>query len=106
MRKKTLCVFAAVQVIGEGCQWSWSSTQSAIGPVLWGGAFFLLLPGNFVGGCLIEKALWRSGLSILTMQLLQAPVALGINLAVWALVAWVWRYFAAKFRRLAGNPDV
>jgi len=61
MRKKTWCAYAAFQVLGEICQWSWPSTYSAIGPVLWGGAFFLLLPGNLVGGYLIERFFWRSG---------------------------------------------
>ena len=98
MRSKTWFAYAAVQVLGEICQWSWPSTHSAIAPVLWGGAFFLLLPGNFVGGYLIESFFWRTGLSVLQMQLMQVSLALGINLAVWGLCAWAWRYFATKVR--------
>ncbi len=105
MGKKAWYAYAAFQVLGEICQWSWPSTQSAIGPVLWTGAFFLLLPGNFVGGYIIEKFLWRSGLTLLQMQVLQVPLALGINLAVWALGAWAWKYGAMKMRqpRATGN---
>ena len=106
MGKKTWCAYAAFQVLGEICHWSWPSTQSALGPVLWGGAFFLLLPGNFVGGYLIEKVFWRSGLTLLQMQLLQVPFALGINLAVWALGARAWHHVAVKLRRPSGNPVV
>jgi hypothetical protein len=106
MRKKTWCAYAAFQVLGEICQWSWPSTYSAIGPVLWGGAFFLLLPGNLVGGYLIERFFWRSGLTVLQMQLMQVPLALGINLAVWASGAWAWRHLAARVRRPARNPVV
>jgi len=102
MPKKMRFAFAVVQLLGEICQWSWPSAQSAMGPVLWYGAFFLLLPGNFSGGYVIEKLFWRSSLTLLQMQLLQVPLAIAINLAVWLLGAWAWRN--ATRRRSAHQP--
>jgi hypothetical protein len=99
MRRKTWWAYAAFQLLGEICKWSWPRTESAVLPVLWGGAFFLLLPGNLVGGYLIERFFWQTGLTLFQMQLLLVPVELGINLAVWALVAWAYRRLAAKVRR-------
>jgi hypothetical protein len=101
--RRTWYAYAAFQVLGEICQWSWPSIHATIGPALWGGAFFLLLPGNLVGGFLIERIFWRTGLTLLQMQLLQVPLALGINLAVWALGAWAWRVASMK-RRQAHQP--
>lgn len=100
MGKKTWWVFAVLQVIGEVCQWTWPSTHSSIGPVLWYGAFLLLLPGNFGSAYLIEKLLWMHGLTLLQMQLMEVPLEIGLNLAVWALVARAWSYGAAKIRQM------
>jgi hypothetical protein len=104
MRRRMWLVFVVVQAIGEICQWSWPSTYSGIGPLLWGGAFFLLLPGNFTGGYLIEKTLWRSSLTLFEMQLILVPLAIAINLSVWALGAWACRHAALKLKRPTGNP--
>lgn len=93
--RKTWLAYAAFQIIGEICQWSWPSAQPAMGPWLWGGAFFLLLPGNLVGGYLIERRLWGTEVTLSQMQVL---LALGINLATWASGAWLWRRFAVKIQ--------
>jgi hypothetical protein len=104
MRRGLWRVFVVVQAIGEVCQWSWPSVYSAIGPWLWAGAFFLLFPGNLTGGYLIEKFLWRSGLTLFEMQLIQVPFAIAINLAVWAVGAWAGRHLGLKLGRTTGGP--
>ena len=40
---------------------------------------------NLVGGYLIERFFWRTGLTVWQMQLIHVPLALGINLAAWTL---------------------
>ena|ERR1035441_5552671 len=104
MRTRTWCAYAAFQILGEICQWSWPSTYSAIGQMLWSGAFLLLLPGNLVTSFVIEKAFWGTDVTLFQMQLLEVPLELGINLAVWALGAWVCRRLAVKLRPPAGSP--
>jgi len=99
MRNKTWWAFVGFQGIGEICHWSWPAVSSAIGPVLWGGAFLLLLPGNVVSSYLVERLLWRTSVTLFQMQLLQAPLTLGINFAVWVLGAWAWRRLISTFRR-------
>jgi hypothetical protein len=63
----------------------------------------LLFPGNFAGGYLAEKALWHSGLNLFQMQLLQVPLAIAINLAVWAFCAWAFRRTALRLKPPSGN---
>jgi hypothetical protein len=106
MPRKSLYAFAAFQAIGEICQWSWPSAQSTIGPIFWYGALFLLLPGNFLGGYVIEKLFWRTGLTLVQLQLLQVPVALGINLAVWTVGALAWKCIAKQIRRAHRAGDL
>lgn len=96
MGRKMWLTYAAFQTIGEVCQWSWPSSQSSIGPWLWGGAFFLLLPGSLVSGYVIEGYLWRTDATLSEMRVLQVPLALGINLTIWILGAWMWRRLALK----------
>ena len=72
--------------------------------MLWVVAFFLLFPGNLASGYLIERALWHSSLNLLEMQLLQVPLAIAINFAVWTFGAWAFRRTALRSKRPTKKP--
>jgi hypothetical protein len=91
MGRKAWIAFAAVQIAGEICAWTWAIPYGPIGRWQWMGAFILLLPGNELASIIIEKLFWMSGMSLLAMQVLKIPLVLGINLALWIACAWVWR---------------
>jgi hypothetical protein len=96
MRRTTWLVYAALQVTGEICQWTWPLVHSDAGRWLWIGAFIFLFPGNLLAGFVVERALWNSGLTLRTLQMLQVPLAIFINLALWIVCAWFSRWMAAR----------
>ena len=57
MSKAGWTAFWAVQVAGVLAAFLLGLFQGSIGPALWVVAFVALLPGNVVGGWLVEKAL-------------------------------------------------
>lgn len=105
MNRKVWLIFLAVQALGEVCAWSWSHILSAVGPWVWGGAFFLLLPGNLLSVAVIQKLLWRSPLTLFQMRLLEVPVEIAINAAVWLLFAKLYRLLRGRKPALANAPN-
>jgi hypothetical protein len=83
MSRKAWSIFLGVQTIGEICAWAAGHFLSQVGPVLWIGGTILLLPGNMVGAWVVEKLLWTSGVTIPRMMILEVPVEVAINAAVW-----------------------
>lgn len=87
MSRKGWLVFLAVQTVGEVCAWTAGHLLSALGPALWIIGTVLLLPGDLAGAFIVEKLLWKSPLTATQLTVLQVPVGLAINAAVWLLCA-------------------
>lgn len=95
--RKTWFAFIVVQVAGLICVLI-SALASAyenfnVPPAIYAAAMFLLLPGDFIGGLLIEKVLLSVGLTwgdwLTPKQIGVVEVLLGvvINLCVWIVCA-------------------
>jgi hypothetical protein len=89
-------IFCIVQLTGEVCGWAAPRFLSWPGPALWGSSFIVLLPGDILGALLIEKLLWRGPLTLSQLSLLEIPVAVAINAAVW----WACWQIATRAIRL------
>ena len=85
MNRRGWLIFLAVQIVGEACAWTAGHLLSAIGPVLWIIGTVLLLPGDLAGAVIVKELLWMKGLTIFQMMILEVPVALAINAAIWVL---------------------
>jgi hypothetical protein len=104
MKRRGWLIFLAVQALGEVCAWSWPHILSAVGPWVWGGAFFLLLPGNLLSVAVIQKLLWGGSLTLFQLSLLEVPVEIAINAAVWLLFAKLYRLLRGRRSALASAP--
>lgn len=106
MNKRAWLVFLSVQTIGIAAGASTELPLSdRLGPLLWYTWFLGLFPGNYLAALLIEHSLWNSGVSLRQMSLLEIPVLILINAAVWWLLAFAvrvakqaWRHSRANFR--------
>lgn len=87
MSRRGWLIFLVVQAVGEVCAWTAGHLLSALGPALWVVGSVLLLPGDLAGAFVVEKLLWKSGLTATQLTVLQVPVGLAINAAVWLLCA-------------------
>jgi hypothetical protein len=96
MNRTGWLVFVGVQAVGEVCAWSARYSLSALGPVLWFIGFVLLLPGNILGWLIVEKLLWKTGLTISQLTVLQMTVAVAINAVFWFLAARLLILFAKR----------
>jgi len=96
MKRTPWLVYAALQITGEICQWTWPLVDSELGRWLWVGAFIFLFPGNLLAAFIVERSLWNTGLTLRTLQMLQVPLAIAINLALWIVCAWLARWIAAR----------
>ena len=77
--RPVLAAFLLLQVIGIACLALWQRAPSALGMPMWGTALIVLFPGNFLGGWIVDALLWRSHLSLISMGLLSAVLAVTIN---------------------------
>jgi len=93
MGKKMWIAFAITQGTGLLCFWTCERLRSAD---MWATSFVLLLPGNAIGGAVIEKLLWTK-VSLRQMALLHIPLELMINAAVWMTCAWTMRVIRRSF---------
>ena len=105
MNRRGWLIFLVVQTVGEVCAWTAGHFLSALGPALWVIGTVLLLPGDLAGAFLIEKLLWKGGLTATQLTVLQVPVGLAINAAVWVLCAKLYRYLRGQRSSLSGAPD-
>lgn len=94
MGKKMWIAFAITQGTGLLCFWTCERLRSA---AMWATSFVLLLPGNAIAGTAIEKLLWTSKVSLRQMALLNVPLELLINAAVWTACAWTMRVIRRSF---------
>ncbi len=95
----SLYLFVAVQVIGVACSWLWQFVPSAIGVPLWGTALVVLVPGNFLGEWVVERLLWRSGVSLVGMSVISTVLAVAINAVVWYAVVKAICSVAGRLRK-------
>jgi hypothetical protein len=96
MTRKGWIVFVIVQLVGIACMALWQRFPSALGVAMWGTAMFLMFPGNFLGGWLIEKLFWQGPLSLVGIGVLSVVAAVVINAILWFVVVKVCR---SIFRR-------
>lgn len=97
-------IFLGVQVAGEVCSWTARHFLSALGPTLWLIGSVLLLPGDIGAAFLVDKMLWHSGLTMSEMTILQVPLELAINAAVWVLCARLYAFFRGRRTSPASAP--
>ncbi len=93
--RPVLAAFLLLQVIGIACLALWQRAPSALGMPMWGTALIVLFPGNFLGGWIVDALLWRSHLSLISMGLLSAVLAVTINAILWFVVAKTVRIIRA-----------
>jgi len=105
MSRRGWLIFLAVQAVGEVCAWTAGHLLSALGPALWVIGSVLLLPGDLTGAFVVEKLLWKSRLTTTQLTVLQVPVGLAINAAVWLLCAKLYRFLRGRRSSLASPPD-
>jgi hypothetical protein len=91
MSRRGWLIFLAVQVVGEICAWTAGHLLSALGPALWLMGSLLLLPGDLTAAFVVEKLLWKSELTMTQLTVLQVPVGLAINAAVWLLCVKLYK---------------
>jgi hypothetical protein len=105
MNRRGWLIFLVVQIVGEVCAWTAGHLLSAIGPALWIIGTVLLLPGDLAGAFIVEKLLWKSALTSTQLTILQVPVGLAINAAVWLLCVKLYRFLRGRRSSLASAPD-
>lgn len=105
MNRRGWLIFLVVQIVGEVCAWTAGHLLSAIGPALWIIGTVLLLPGDLAGAFIVEKLLWKSALTSTQLTILQVPVGLAINAAVWLLCVKLYRFLRGRRSSLASTPD-
>jgi hypothetical protein len=96
MNRRGWLIFLAVQTVGEVCAWTARHFLSALGPALWIIGSVLLLPGDLAGAFIVEKLLWKSGLTATQLTILQVPVGLVINAVFWLLCGRLYRFLRGR----------
>ena len=86
LRRWTVTLFLAVQIIGVACSWLWQHVPDQIGVPMWGAALILLVPGNFLGPWIVETLLWKTRLSLPTMGVIASILSFVIDAVVWFAV--------------------
>lgn len=100
MRNRTLLIiFLVVQFIGIACLSLWPHAPSAVSIPMWGTALIVLFPGNLIGGFLVEKIFWQTGLSLLELSVLSTLLQFLINAAIWFGAMKIVRVFYRHFSR-------
>jgi len=99
MSRREWTAFVAVQLGGAVCVWSGPRILSAPGPVLFLSGLVLLAPGGLLSLVLVEKLLWKSGLTLTGMTWVELALTLVLNAALWWLAVKAWR--AIRSRRCA-----
>ena len=110
-RRQWTVFFAVVQIVGLACLALWPHTTN-VAAFLWGTALITLFPGNFLSAFLVERLFWNSGLSLTSMSLLELPLLVAINAALWFAVIATAQGSSARFASLptalgrGSTPDV
>jgi hypothetical protein len=94
--------FAVVQLVGTVCVWEGPRILTAPGPVLFLSGPVLLAPGGLLSLVIVEKLLWKSGLTLSGMTWAELALTLALNAALWWLAAKAWK--AIRSRRSASLP--
>jgi hypothetical protein len=102
-RGKWTSIFAGVQATGLFCMFAWQWAPAVTSSFLWGAALIALFPGNFAGAIFAEKLFWNSGLSQAMMLLVEIPVLIICNAALWFCVIIASRRLLRRERPSAGT---
>ena len=106
MNRKAWIIFAVVQCLGELCFWTWGYiATSALGLFLWGTALVTLFPGNILSAVGLEKMLWGSRVGLIAMQVIEIPIEIAINAAVWWLFAKLLRLLFKRVQAHSHAPS-
>jgi hypothetical protein len=97
--------FAVVQSTGLVCMWLWPYLRGGES-LVWGLALIILFPGNLLSAILVEKVFWCSGLSLPTMAIMEIPILIVLNGAVWLGLATGLRWMLRKNPRRERQLDV
>lgn len=95
MSRKLWIIFLAVQLLGELAFWFWPLLGRYLGPAAWLTGMALPLPGNQLSALLIEHFFWTK-LSLNQQALVELPIQLAINAAVWIAVTSLFRFFPRR----------
>lgn len=92
MGRRIWVAFAAVQLLGLLCFWTWGFVNSQVGAGMWGTALITLFPGNFISGVVVDKLLWKSALTAVQMSVIGVPLEIVTNAVVWFLCVRLLRF--------------
>ena len=97
MKRITLVwrLFLILEVIALVALLSAGHFSSELGPFLWSLGFVLLLPGSVIAGPLVERALWKAGISVTAIGVTGILFSIALN----ALVLWVTIALIKQLRR-------
>jgi len=91
LSRRTWVFFLTIQTVGEVCLWAAHLFLSAVGPSLLLIGIVLMLPGLLVSVVVVEKLLWMTSITVHQMLILEVPVAVAINAAVWLALVRLYR---------------
>jgi hypothetical protein len=103
MNRRGWLIFLAVQTVARSVRGQRGTGHflSALGPALWVIGSVLLLPGDLAGAFIVEKLLWKSGLTATQLTVLQVPVGLAIKATVWVACPKLYRLLRGRRSSLA-----
>jgi hypothetical protein len=88
--------FVAAEAVGVLAGNASALFESAIGPVLWGTGFLLMLPGSYVIGATVEHALWGTSFSLRQIYIAETLSSIAFNAILFAIVLWGVRFLNAR----------
>jgi hypothetical protein len=101
MSRTAWAVFIVIQIVGLICvlisAWASAYEVFSISPAIYAAAMFLLLPGDFISGLIVENLLWTklalaNWLTSRQIGLIELLMGVAINLCVWLLCAKLMRF--------------
>lgn len=87
MHRWVIVLFVVVQLTGVLCAWLEWEVPSAVGVPMWFVAFFVLIPGNFLGPSIVEALLWQSEISHVGLGVIATLLTVATNAVVWFVLA-------------------
>ena len=93
-------VFIILETIAVVSAFTWELTTSPLRSVLWLAQFFLLMPGSILVGLLVKKFLSDTGLSLMTLGIMELIGSIAVNAIIWFLLLQVARPLRQQPHRL------
>ena len=93
-------VFIILETIAVVGAFTWELTTSALRSVLWLAQFFLLMPGSILVGLLVKKFPSNTGLSLMTLGIIELIGSIVVNAIIWFLLLQIVRRLRQQPHRL------